>query len=223
MGRVVQPGGESGKIRIRYTARRKYGLVTAARPMRAEGKLLQGATAELNVCASLLSRWEAQKVGEMDPHDKLLKSKKKANLAGPLSQLEAIEEPLLRYIFELRKQGVIVNSWRVALRASYLSAEFREKSFTARCSAVKRWLVAHSMRYRMGTHTAQRPPAKVESKACDNMAYMCRIVLGSNRDRRFILNMDQTPVYFLMSAKRTLEVIGKKWSIFARHSKTTSV
>jgi hypothetical protein len=62
----------------------------------------------------------------------------------------------------------------------------------------------------MGTHTAQRPPAKVESEACNYMACMRRIVLGSNRDRRFILNMDQTPVYFLMSAKRTLEVIRKK-------------
>jgi hypothetical protein len=63
----------------------------------------------------------------------------------------------------------------------------------------------------MGTHTAQRPPAKVESEALDYMNYMCRIILGStNRDRHFILNMDQTPVYFLMNAKRTLELIEKK-------------
>ncbi len=55
----------------------------------------------------------------------------------------------------------------------------------------------------------QRAPAKVESKALNHMAYMRCIVLGSNRNRRFILNMDQTPVYFLMSAKHTLEVIEK--------------
>jgi hypothetical protein len=147
MGRVVQPGGESGKIRIRYTVRRKYGLVTAARRMRVEGKSLRGAATKLSVSASLLLRWEAQKVGKMDPRDKLFKSKKKANLPGPLSQLEGIEEPLLRYIFEMHEQGVIINSWNVTLRASYPSPEFREKSFTARISAVKRWLVARSMRY----------------------------------------------------------------------------
>jgi hypothetical protein len=39
---------------------------------------------------------------------------------------------------------------------------------------------------------------------------MCRIVAGSNCDQHFILNMDQIPVYFAMSAKRTLELIGKK-------------
>jgi hypothetical protein len=175
------------------------------------------------VSALLLLRWEAQKVGEMDPRNKLFKSKKKANLPGPLSQLEGIEEPLLRYIFEMREQGVIINLWNVALRASYLLPEFRKKSLTARVSAVKRWLVAHSMRYQMGTHTGQRPPAKVESKAHEYMAYMRRILLGGNRDRRFILNMDQTPVCFSMCAKRTLEVIGKKRSIFAQCPMTISV
>jgi hypothetical protein len=130
--------------------------------------------------------------------------------------LEVIKEPLLRYVFELREQGIVVNMFTVALRASYLLPEFFEKLFTARCSTVKCWLVAHSMRYRMGTHTVQHAPAKVKREALDHMAYMRRIVLGSNRDRRFILNMDQTPVYFLMSAKHTLEVIGKKQSTFAR-------
>jgi hypothetical protein len=190
--------------------------------MRMEGKLLWGAAAELSVSALLLSRWEAQKVGKMDPRNKLFKSKKKANLPGTLSQLEGIEEPLLHYIFEMRKR-VIINSWNVALRASYLLPEFREKSFTARVSAVKRWLVAHSMRYQMGTHTGQHPPAEVESKVHEYMAYIHRIILGGNRDRRFILNMDQTPVYFLMCAKRTLEVIRKKWSIFAQRPMTISV
>jgi hypothetical protein len=39
---------------------------------------------------------------------------------------------------------------------------------------------------------------------------MRRIVSGGNHNRRFVINMDQTPVYFSMNAKRTLEVIGKK-------------
>jgi hypothetical protein len=39
---------------------------------------------------------------------------------------------------------------------------------------------------------------------------MRHIVAGSNQDRHFILNMDQSPVYFVMSAKRTLELIGKQ-------------
>ncbi len=42
------------------------------------------------------------------------------------------------------------------------------------------------------------------------MKFVRIIVSGGNRDRLFIINMDQTPVFFSMSSKRTLEVIGKK-------------
>ena len=56
----------------------------------------------------------------------------------------------------------------------------------------------------MGTHTPQCPPAKVESKAFDFMQFMRLIVSGSNCDRRFIINMDQTPVYYTTNAKKTL-------------------
>jgi hypothetical protein len=131
MGRVVQPGSESGKIRIRYTARRKYGLLSTARRVRGGGKSLQGVTEELKVSHSLLLRWEAQKIGEMDPRDKLFKSKKKASHTGSLGQLEVIKEPLLRYVFELREQGIVINTFTVALRASFILLEFREKLFTA--------------------------------------------------------------------------------------------
>jgi hypothetical protein len=62
----------------------------------------------------------------------------------------------------------------------------------------------------MGTHTSQCPPAKVESKALDCMRFMQQIVLSRNSDWRYILNMDQTPVYISMNAKCTLELIGEK-------------
>jgi hypothetical protein len=39
---------------------------------------------------------------------------------------------------------------------------------------------------------------------------MHQMVVGSNRDWRFILNMDQMSVYFAMSSKQMLELIGKK-------------
>jgi hypothetical protein len=60
------------------------------------------------------------------------------------------------------------------------------------------------MIYQMGTHTLQRLPA------LSYMQFICQIVLSNNRDRRYILNMDQTPVYFLMNAKCTLDLIGKQ-------------
>ena len=52
--------------------------------------------------------------------------------------------------------------------------------------------------------------AEVESEALDFMMFMRRIVFGANHDRRFVINMDQTLVYFSMNAKCTLELIKKK-------------
>ena len=44
MPRVIQPGGGGGKMRVRYTGRRKHGLVaTAKRMMAEEGKTLRAA------------------------------------------------------------------------------------------------------------------------------------------------------------------------------------
>jgi hypothetical protein len=110
---------------------------------------------------------------------------------------------------------LLMKVFTVMLRASFMSPEFREKSFTSRCSCVKRFMHVHSFSYRMGTHTSQRPPAKVEGEAFGFMQFMRIIVSGGNPDRRFIINMDQTPVYFSMSSKQTLELIGKKPSTFA--------
>ncbi len=144
---VVQPGSGGGKMRVRYTAHRKRGLVAASRCMQAEGKSFRAAASKLRVSAANLSKWVLQGVGKIDRLDKILRSKKKAALPGPVSQLKAIEGALLRYIFEYREQGVLVNTFNLTLRASFLLPEFHKKSFTACCSAVKCFMVAHLFLY----------------------------------------------------------------------------
>ena len=67
----------------------------------------------------------------------MLKSRRKAYHAGPLGQLKPLEDTLLRYVFEQHKQGFVVDTFKIALRASFLSTGFHEKSFTARCSIVR--------------------------------------------------------------------------------------
>jgi len=96
------------------------------------------------------------------------------------------------------------------MKASTLSSAFNAKSFTARCSTVKRFLRAHLFVYRMGTHESQRKPDEVQEEATDYMRLIHPFLIGNHHDPRFILNMNQTPVYFSMNAKRTLELIGKK-------------
>ncbi len=63
---------------------------------------LCAAKSELCVSVANLSKWALQGVGKIDHLDKILRSKKKAALIGPVSQLNAIQDALLGYIFELR-------------------------------------------------------------------------------------------------------------------------
>jgi len=122
-------------MRVRYTTRRKRGLVATAKRMQAEGMTLRAAAGELRVSVANLSRWVLQGMGKIDRLDKILRSKKKAALTGPSSQLKAIEDELLHYIFEQREQGVEIKVFTVVLRASYMSLDSAKRA-SQRAAAV---------------------------------------------------------------------------------------
>ncbi len=64
--------------------------------------------------------------------------------------------------------------------------------------------------YRMGTHESQCHPEEVQEEARDYMMVMREKVVGPHHSPDFIINMDQTPVYFSMMPSTTLEVVGRK-------------
>ena len=82
-------------MRVRYTACRKLGLLTAAERLQHEkGMTLRKAAEELLVAHSLIVKWKKQQRagGEACPIMAMIKSKKKAAHAGPLGQLKSIEQ-----------------------------------------------------------------------------------------------------------------------------------
>jgi len=158
--------------------------------MEEEGVTLRRAAERLQVSHSLFVRWQQQRAANDDPILAMLKGKMKANCAGPLGQLKPLENSLLRYIFEQRKQGIKLSILALVVKASSLSPIFNEKTFVARVSAVKRFVRAHSLVYRMGTHMSQRKPDEVAAESSDYMDLIRQIVEGPHRNWRFIINMD---------------------------------
>ena len=132
--------------------------------------------------------------------------KKKALVDGPTGCLDPIKDDLLRWIFELRECGHAVDRSMVSTKASVLNHSFGEKSDAAKYAAVTRFLARMSLVYRMGTKESQRPPKEVGAEALDFIESARKKV--AHRDKRIILNMDQTPVFFSMHSKKTLEKIG---------------
>lgn len=64
--------------------------------------------------------------------------------------------------------------------------------------------------YRMGTHMSQRHPEEVEEEATNFLNEVRTKVIGPHRDKRWIINMDQTLVYFTMNQKTTLNTVGAR-------------
>jgi len=62
----------------------------------------------------------------------------------------------------------------------------------------------------MGTHESQKHPSESINEGTDFMVMIREVVSQPNRSQHFIINMDQTPVYFTMHPKKTIEKKGKR-------------
>ena len=103
---------------------------------------------------------------------------------------------MLLYIFELRKTGMQIDYLLMLFKAAGLSQRFRAKSFSVQYMDVARFMKRHSYRYQMGTHKSQHLPEEVADEARVWMDHTRLLVTGPHRDLRYVINMDQTPVFF---------------------------
>ena len=117
---------------------------------------------------------------------------------------------LVQWVLELRNQGMPVSMGMVILKTSQMDANFRRKTPTAKYSIIRRLLRSNNIRIRAKTHESQRAPKEVMEEAKAFAQSVSPRVNGPNRDKRFILNMDQTPVFFSMTSNTTLEKKGAR-------------
>ena len=79
-----------------------------------------------------------------------------------------------------------------------------QKSALAHYFVTRRFLKKHSIVYRMGTKVSQRPPGEVCQEAQEFQDFIRSMLPGPEHDLRWIINMDQTPVFFSMHPKQML-------------------
>jgi hypothetical protein len=96
------------------------------------------------------------------------------------------------------------------LRACELSAAFRRKTPRAKDCVIRRFLASNKIVLRAVTHECQRPPEQLRREALDFIEYARPKVVGPNRHPAFVINMDQTPIFFDMSSGRTLNTSGER-------------
>ena len=129
---------------------------------------------------------------------------------GVTSFLSLYTDNLLSFIFEMRETGMAVSVNSIVLKALQLSREFREKTYTARHSAMHRFINVQGFVHWTGTHLSQHQPSEMEEIAADFMCVTHEKLQMSCRDEAYIINMDQTPVPFSYDPKKTIEVVGQR-------------
>lgn len=194
------------KSRNRYTIREKItAMKWCARKVSEENWSQRDCSRRLGIATKSLRTW--QKL-----YSKMLEYKRSAlsMIGGPVSQLKPIEDELLRFIFERREQGIPITRQAVVMKASKLLPEFSVKTYTAKYAAVRRFLKKNNIVYRIGTHVSQKAPELAAADAADFVKTIRPFLHGPSRHPSFILNMDQTPVYYSMHEKRTLATKGQR-------------
>lgn len=182
----------------------------------AVGKSQRWCAQKLNVAPKTIRNW-LRDYEKMRSYKKNVMSMK----GGPPSQLNIIEHDILKFIFERREQGFGVSRHSVVMKASNLMPSFSVKSATAKYSAMRRFLDSHDLVYRLGTHQSQKSPMLAHDDAVDFVKIMRPFLYGPSRDPKYILNMDQTPVYYSMHEKKTLNKKGAR-TVNLRTSKQDS-
>ena len=98
----------------------------------------------------------------------------------------------------------------VVVKGSQLLEDFRRKKYNTRYAIIRRFLSSKNMVIRSSTHEAQRAPQEMEDEARDFVERVRPLLSCRNRDKNFILNMDQTPVFFSMTPNTTLTERGSR-------------
>ena len=132
-----------------------------------------------------------------------------------------MKEELIAWIFERRERGLVVSTLSIIIKACCLLPLMEQKLVLARYMVMRRFLKTHSIVYRMGTKVSQRPPSEVRQEAIKFQDFIRPMLQGADCDLRWIINMDQTPVFFPMHPKKTLEILGEKTVIIRTSTNNT--
>ena len=120
---------------------------------------------------------------------------------------------LLCFVFVLREQGMGVSTRMIRRKAEDLSCDFCGKSLNAKQCTILRWLKANSLKFCMGTNVTQRPQEVTAEESRDLLANVARKKVSKpNRNPKFIINMDQMPVFLLIIPRKQLKRKGPNLS-----------
>ena len=134
-------------------------------------------------------------------------SNKILNKGNPTS-LHHIKDAIMEWINGKREKGMALSTWMVMLRVSRMDPTFRDKKIRSRYSIIRCFLRTNKVSICCKTHEAQKHLWETQDLAEKFVVTMHPFLSQLNRDKRFIINMVQTPIFFSMVPNTMLNHVG---------------
>ena len=196
------------KLRRRYSLKDKIDISNSIAELQKEGISIRQACFLLNVSPRCYRDWKKKMASIVEK--KRLKGNAESLHTGPKSTIAHIHEELLAYVFKCRDMGMGITTRLIRLQACKLCPEFQKKKLWAQEKCIQRFAKRFGLVYRNATHVATVDPINSHGEAEEFMEYVRPLVNGPHRHPDFIINMDQTPVWFTYDRPKTLDLIGTK-------------
>jgi hypothetical protein len=114
------------------------------------------------------------------------------------------------WLSNVRQAGIPVSIRMLTVRALELKPDFAQKSRASRYHVIYRLLKSSGYCIRARTSVGQASPEVTREVAAEFVNYIRPLLTVENRDKHWIMNMDQTAVFFSMLPRTTLNRRGAR-------------
>ena len=191
--------------RRKVTISEKIALATRVREIKASlipNQTIKGLARESNVAPSQLRKWEKQMDDLLQVRGPTTKHSLRPGRPG---LLESVKDALMLWLSNLRQDGVPISIKMLCVHAINLKEVFGQKSTSAQYQIVRRLLRANGYSIRASTRVAQADPQVMRGIAGEFVAHVRNIINMPHRQKEWIMNMDQTAVFFSMEPRTTVD------------------
>ena len=140
----------------------------------------------------------------------LKKSSNKTLNKGYPTSLHHIKDAIMEWINGKREKEMALSTRMVILRVSRMDPTFRDKKIRSRYSIIRHFLRMNKVSICRKIHEAQKHLREAQDLAGKFIMTTHPFLSRLNQDKRFIINMDQTPIFFSMVPNTTLNCVGDR-------------
>lgn len=193
------------RCRKRLTAGEKLQILRSITEARAIGSSIKACCREFGIQPAQYRSWLKKR-----PDLIHCKKTKKSLHVGRVGLLKSSEEELVHWVLAYRDVGIPMSYKAICIKGAEIDRDFSSKSEAAQLSIIRRFCASNCLVVRATTHMAQRIQSETESEAVVFVRAMRPILQSPERRQNLILNMDQTPLWFSMTPKKTINLQGSR-------------